>query len=184
MKVRQGFVSNSSSASFIVTWRYTGEAEEKPKCLEEALIQLLGVDYSFRNYDTRELVIPETFTQKALFEKEAERDKRYGEHMNQWTAWLGKVKQDPSLPEPKEPEEPKGAEDKDVEQIIGREERKTLARLILNTHQKPNGDYVTTDFTSMFNNYFDFGPEMGALTLALMDSEKDYVLVEGHVEQD
>ena len=45
MKIRNGFVSNSSSASFIIHWRHKGMGNKIS--VKEAVARIFGVDYNF-----------------------------------------------------------------------------------------------------------------------------------------
>lgn len=45
MKIRNGFVSNSSSASFIIHWRHKGMGNKIS--VKEAVARIFGVDYDF-----------------------------------------------------------------------------------------------------------------------------------------
>jgi len=45
MKIRNGFVSNSSSASFIIHWRHKGMGNKIS--VKEAVARIFGVDYYF-----------------------------------------------------------------------------------------------------------------------------------------
>ena len=45
MKMRNGFVSNSSSASFIIRWRFDGEPENEKNAFDEAFCLLFDVGH-------------------------------------------------------------------------------------------------------------------------------------------
>ena len=169
MKTRLGFVSNSSSASFIIDWRCKLNGGNK---LGFALHKLF--DYWDLKYDeaTDQIAIDERFGREYALVEEPKEDQKNPcadcetkcedqvhapeeKDENAFLSILEKIKRD----NPPEPVYPKGST-KEKFQFVSHIRNRTI--------DSGDGRFQTSFFTCMMNDYEDFGDDPQRLIFALM----------------
>lgn len=136
MKIRNGFVSNSSSASFIVIW---STVDGENMSIDSALGKL--------------------FCSSGIF---------YDDKSDKISVWVGdKWEGDKFIPllDVKEKIE-------NSEQIFDEDEKIYLE--IMKKTKKNDSKFITTFWTSMFNDARDFGPIASAFIMALSANNQDF----------